>query len=185
MPNPKKVMAKTMPADRVTTTKAMPKKASSAPMEKNASSDQVRLVNGSLTIVRAMAADLILAGSRHRGQDLPEPARVPAPHRLPSRPPSCVTVSDHQTSGDQGDGAVEDHPQEAGRRRELAGLVDDGGHRVGQDQLGSESAGVPLPARGWRRTGSRKVIPTKAARAPAVFRMINPSPRPNSPNRAR
>ena len=49
------MMARTMPADSVTATKAMPKKANSAPMERKASSDQVRLANGSLTMVRAVA----------------------------------------------------------------------------------------------------------------------------------
>ena len=47
MPTPTKVMARTRPADRVTTTKAMPNTASGAPNDEEENSDQVRLVNGS------------------------------------------------------------------------------------------------------------------------------------------
>ena len=56
-------------------------------------------------------------------------------------------------------------------------------HRVGED--GSGAKRPVLPGAVWSRSGSRKVNPTKAAMAPAVCRMIMPSPSPSRPSRAR
>ena len=50
---------------------------------------------------------------------------------------------------------------------------------------GVKRPGLPKLVRDWSRMGSRKTTPTKAAMAPAVCRMITPSPSPNRPKRAR